>query len=64
MAYLRSIKRKCFATACERTATEELVGFRNEAYGVYCGRHAQAALRDLAKSEQEYHARNHDGITT
>lgn len=72
MAYLREITRPCAHSGCARTATHEVVNWRNAPYGSYCKRHATAervrlqvdeeaeARRD---AERDWLLRNGEGMT-
>lgn len=51
MAYLYSIKDRCQIAGCVARASEELRTWRNERFGLYCGRHAKAALARLQADE-------------
>ena len=52
MFYARSLPR-CSESGCDRPATQQILGPRNEDYGVVCDRHVK---RKLARLE-ETHAR-------
>lgn len=51
MAFLRR-QPVCYEPGCTKTATEELLTFRNERFGYYCDRHADKALRTLLANEE------------
>jgi len=51
MAYMRKLDDKCYWHFCEKRATREVFGNRNENYGNYCFSHAKAKVKHLKEEE-------------
>lgn len=56
MAYIASLSR-CHKSGCDKPATHEVKGLRNESWGKYCAPHSKTRLKEVLRIESEDRAR-------
>ena len=62
MAYLRELCVRCSVPGCKRRAAVQLITFRNEERGIFCGQHGRRALKAAEDSERAFFAAGAPGL--